>query len=427
MLIFSIFVYLTILFTITTVGLFYIFGIIISCIYIWVTQLIGLTDVNKLKIDLDKIEDNIYKSIIKNHEYEINFIKLLIKNFSIKVKSYIFNQKKLNNIIFLHGANSSSYVWVHIINTLLTKYSDSNIYSVCLPGFGTSQIDDIEEFLKEDKEFVARFYSDFINQYIKHYKLNNVTLVGHSFGGYFVIDYICNIKPQKRATSIESVIVLNPFGFITSMGYQGFYTGALLKTRILNTFFNAFDTYAYNLLYFFNVYMFHDDFNGSDRIFSENHYALVSSKQNYSYLILDKFISMHENNVSVNRPLLHKILTNFNVPLHIINSEKDIMTTQALNEIIKIFQINDCNLVTVLKDKKHSPFNKTDSEIIADLINKFNKSKKFNILKLKKSHSFELKKIYDKYKSNVNYKYSNESSKNLLTELSDYLVSTNYI
>lgn len=91
------------------------------------------------------------------------------------------------NIILLHGWGLNLNYFNRLINDLKYNYS---IYAIDLPGFGKSE-------LKEP--FNTSDYSKIILEFIKHFKIENPILLGHSFGGKIIIDLITNrnYNPSK--------------------------------------------------------------------------------------------------------------------------------------------------------------------------------------------------------------------------------------
>ncbi len=409
----SFIIYLMVLFGITTIGIFYILGIIISCVYVFAKYLIGYTE----NFDLEQISLGTVKQKI-SHNYNFKEFKLKILKHDVILKSVILERNKDKNILFIHGVNSGITGWLNIVNSLVENYDDYNIHLLYLPGFGVSIIENINGFLDESQDYISRFFSHTINLYIEHYKLKNTILVGHSLGGYFSLNYLCDFSKSKRACKICKVITVNPVGLISSLGYQGFYTVFMLKYGILNNLFNSFSIYSYNFCIFFITiykYLYGDDFWFYESTYY--HYATLTSPSNYSYLIINKLLDLYDGSSYFSRPIIHRLLVKQDVPIHIISSEHDVITSKSYNDIIKFLEESG-SIITIFKDKAHSPFNKKDSEIIANIIHDDNNSGYLKKIKSKKS--FELKNIIKKYISNYDYTKTFFDSECLLLELQNF-------
>lgn len=92
------------------------------------------------------------------------------------------------NIILIHGWGLDLNYYNNLINDLKEEYT---VYAIDLPGFGKSQL--------PNKYYSTSDYSDIILNFIKKYKIDSPTLIGHSFGGKIIIDLITNKKynPNK--------------------------------------------------------------------------------------------------------------------------------------------------------------------------------------------------------------------------------------
>lgn len=82
------------------------------------------------------------------------------------------------NIIFLHGWSIDSSYWKDQIDLLKDEYS---VYAIDLPGYGDSKADKREVWSMEE------FALD-IRDFMKHLKLENIILVGHSMSGGIMVD-----------------------------------------------------------------------------------------------------------------------------------------------------------------------------------------------------------------------------------------------
>ena len=91
------------------------------------------------------------------------------------------------NLVLLHGWGLNLNYFNNLINDLKDNYS---IYAIDLPGFGKSEL---------RESFNTTDYSEIVLEFIKHFKIDSPTLLGHSFGGKVIIDLVTNRKynPNK--------------------------------------------------------------------------------------------------------------------------------------------------------------------------------------------------------------------------------------
>lgn len=97
------------------------------------------------------------------------------------------NDNSNKNIILLHGWGVSINYFKDIISNLKQKY---NVYALDLPGFGKSE--------EPDSSYDVEKYCKIVLEFIKQKKLENVTLIGHSFGGRIIIKMaVLGYVPEK--------------------------------------------------------------------------------------------------------------------------------------------------------------------------------------------------------------------------------------
>jgi len=108
-------------------------------------------------------------------------------------------------LLFLHGFGESRYTWRFIVGELSKKY---HIVIVDLKGFGESP-------KNEDDSYSVYDHAHIINGFIIKHHLNNLTIVGRSFGGGIALVLALmqgeNLLQKKR---IEGLILID------SMSYQ---------------------------------------------------------------------------------------------------------------------------------------------------------------------------------------------------------------
>lgn len=92
------------------------------------------------------------------------------------LKINYINKGKGANVLLLHGWGVNLELYRNIINEL-SRYC--NVYALDLPGFGKS--DEPKEIWNLDK------YVSIVQKFIEKMKLDNLSLIGHSFGGRIII------------------------------------------------------------------------------------------------------------------------------------------------------------------------------------------------------------------------------------------------
>lgn len=113
-------------------------------------------------------------------------MQININNLNI---NYIEKGPETNtNILFLHGWGTSIASFNPLIENMSQKFK---VYAIDFPGFGLSD--------KPSEDYTVEDYSKVVLQFIKNKGLENVILVGHSFGGRVIIKLVGKLgyKPQK--------------------------------------------------------------------------------------------------------------------------------------------------------------------------------------------------------------------------------------
>lgn len=104
------------------------------------------------------------------------------------------NPQRKDALLILHGWGQSSTHWIKFISLLPKNY---RYLIIDLPGFGNTQHLPNNPGIKE--------YSNFILSFIHKLKLENVTLLGHSFGGQ-IATHLTATHPKN----IKQLILLSP-------------------------------------------------------------------------------------------------------------------------------------------------------------------------------------------------------------------------
>lgn len=92
---------------------------------------------------------------------------------NILINHEILGQKNENTILILHGWKNSLKNWEEVGKKLSNK---NKVVLVDLPGFGNSSV-------PKNQPFDTYDYAQTINRFIEKLNLQNITLMGHSFGG----------------------------------------------------------------------------------------------------------------------------------------------------------------------------------------------------------------------------------------------------
>lgn len=107
-----------------------------------------------------------------------------------------YDRQKLQTVVFLHGWGGNHLSMV----SLFDVFSDFNILTIDFWGFGQSE--------KPSEDFELYSYSSSLSQLVDFLNLDNLTLVGHSFGGRVSIVYAFESTKVKRLILIDSAGIL---------------------------------------------------------------------------------------------------------------------------------------------------------------------------------------------------------------------------
>jgi pimeloyl-ACP methyl ester carboxylesterase len=196
---------------------------------------------NKKLSDFDKNIDTSIKDILKNtntnSKIKIKSIWHSVpnngfnKNESWKVHSlYVNNNNDLPCLLLIHGVNSSSITWIDILIKLSYKF---RIYAIDLPGFGHSPTPEclIDASAKQSTNLIINM----LKQWLKVNKINKISLLGHSFGGFISINFA-----YKYPELVDRIILAAPVGILPTLDKYGAYWGLFFKLtpvqRILTIF-----------------------------------------------------------------------------------------------------------------------------------------------------------------------------------------------
>lgn len=136
------------------------------------------------------------------------------------VSFYSLNsQSEKSAIVFLHGWRSSKEVWKGIVSKL--QNFDYPIYAIDLPGFGASPV--------PKNDFTISDYVSIVAEFIYKQHLEQVVLVGHSFGGRIGIRLAA-----QHSQAIKKLVLVDSAGFATSNAKK---SGYGLAAKLIKPFF----------------------------------------------------------------------------------------------------------------------------------------------------------------------------------------------
>jgi len=122
---------------------------------------------------------------------------------TIRDQKFLYNKAGRGNVvILLHGWGSSSQSWFPVYKILKKSYT---VYALDLPGFGNSPLPILPWDITD--------YANYLNEFIMKSSLQNVCLIGHSFGGHIALK-IASENPTylRKLVLIDSAGIRNPDG-----------------------------------------------------------------------------------------------------------------------------------------------------------------------------------------------------------------------
>jgi pimeloyl-ACP methyl ester carboxylesterase len=128
----------------------------------------------------------------------------LVEEKKIVIKDLLVNYYQVvpanstKTLIFLHGWRSEGYVWADVMKNLSGEGYTS--YALDLPGFGKSQV--------PFNSYTLSDYCSVVLEFVNKLKIENFSLIGHSFGGRISI----------KLSSAYSVGELNKVVLVDSAG-----------------------------------------------------------------------------------------------------------------------------------------------------------------------------------------------------------------
>jgi pimeloyl-ACP methyl ester carboxylesterase len=123
-----------------------------------------------------------------------------MKEFYLKGKEFIHYKKnnflkKRKTLVFVHGLSGSSSAWINYEKRFEKNF---NVLSFDLRGHGKSFRP------KKLKEYKIEKFSEDLYKIVKKEKINNLLLIGHSFGNLIVLDFF-----RKHKKFVNSLILIS--------------------------------------------------------------------------------------------------------------------------------------------------------------------------------------------------------------------------
>lgn len=193
-----------------------------------------------------------------------------------------------DTMLLIHGFASSSYTWRY----LKEHYSSSHrVICLDLKGFGESSKPKDGNYLLEDQ-------TKMVLQFIKEKNLNNITLVGHSFGGAISLASYIESKDGPY-NPIKNLILINSAAYKQEIpGYIN-----LLRTPLLNSIALNLIPNTINSEIILKELVYHDDVISKEMIDvyasflrgDESQYALIETASNIIPPNIEKLSSQYKD------------------------------------------------------------------------------------------------------------------------------------
>ncbi len=120
------------------------------------------------------------------------------------ISIYYAEQGVGETILFIHGLASSSYSWRYVMDDLSSKY---RTMAIDLKGAGHSD-------KPLDHKYSLQDQVDMVIGFIKDKDLNNITLVGHSYGGAVSLMVYQQLTDEDSVKKVVSrIILLDPMAY----------------------------------------------------------------------------------------------------------------------------------------------------------------------------------------------------------------------
>ncbi len=134
--------------------------------------------------------------------WEKRVIKSKVK--PVELSYHEYGKENSETILFLHGFGESQHTWRFLLDDLSKEY---HLITLDLKGFGESP-------KTEDSDYSVYDQAQLVQQFIKKHKLNNITIVGRSFGGGVALVLALMQEEKLIDNRIKKMVLIN------SMSYQ---------------------------------------------------------------------------------------------------------------------------------------------------------------------------------------------------------------
>ena len=112
--------------------------------------------------------------------------------------NYIKEGEKGSAILLLHGWGSNLTLFRSMIDYLKKEHV---IYALDFPGFGGTP--------EPDTVWSVDDYTDFVIKFIEEMKIENISILGHSFGGRIIIKLV---NRENLSFKVEKIVLLDSAG-----------------------------------------------------------------------------------------------------------------------------------------------------------------------------------------------------------------------
>ena len=274
--------------------------------------LYGNEDVSENEIEkyIEEFNENFQKEEILNSEESNISHKISLDNVEINFIKILNDKEK--NVLFIHGFGGDLNNWMFNQEELSKDY---NTFALDLPGHGLSS--------KNFDNGSLNFFSELIIKFCKENKLNNINLVGHSFGAGIAINCAYNNNDY-----IESLNLISPIGL-----------GNTIDCSYLENF--IISDSRKDLKKELEKLYFNSEIITRDLINEVLKYKRIDGVSDSLKLIKDEIIVNGEQNINL-KDKINKIL----IPTTIIWGKQDTIISydhsNNLNEKIHIKLIDEC-------------------------------------------------------------------------------------
>jgi pimeloyl-ACP methyl ester carboxylesterase len=124
-------------------------------------------------------------------------------------------------VLFLHGWRSQKEIWTPVIQKLVGENSRVSAVALDLPGFGSSPA--------PKRPWEVGDYAECVKQFIEKLELQNIYLVGHSFGGRIGIKLAA-----QHGEIIKKLVLVDSAGLVVNSWKK---TLMALAAKMLRPFF----------------------------------------------------------------------------------------------------------------------------------------------------------------------------------------------